>query len=159
MDIAVVGTQARVGSNNKQNITVCLFHIGQSILRKAHGFRLVESYILNEKLCVRCKMLLAWAFVPTPSVVAIFDAISELLRRNCTKFTTTLRTSGLVDATNLRRGIRTLYWTWINGFAQQTSMCKHGTVLFKRLLGYVHPTMYNLIEVILSSSPVQKMQL
>ena len=77
--------------------------------RKIQALRLVESYIQDEELRMRCKMLLALAFVPTPSVAAAFEAIAEDLPKELNELYDYFEDQ--CDATDVRRSIRTLYGT------------------------------------------------
>ena len=58
-------------------IVRCLFHLGQCVHRKVQELGLSELYLQEEEVHVRCKMLVALAFVPIQDVVAAFESLVE----------------------------------------------------------------------------------
>ena len=58
-------------------IVGCLFHLGQCVYRKVQELGLSELYLQEEEVRVRCKMLVALAFVPVRDVVAACESLVE----------------------------------------------------------------------------------
>ena len=58
-------------------IVGCLFHLGQCVYQKLQELGLSELYLQEEEVRVRCKMLVALAFVPVQDVVAELESLGE----------------------------------------------------------------------------------
>ena len=58
-------------------IVGCLFHLGECIYRKVQGLGLAGIYLHNEDIHLKCKMLVALAFIPAEYVIEAFETLSD----------------------------------------------------------------------------------
>ena len=62
---------------NDDVIMGCLFHLGQCVYRKVQGLGLSGIYLHNEDIRLKCKMLVALAFIHAEYVIKAFETLSD----------------------------------------------------------------------------------
>ncbi len=138
------------------NIVGCLFHLGQCIWRKIQQMNLVEAYRTDEIVRLKCKMLMALAFVPSGGIVDAFETIQNDIPDNV---------AGLYDyfedtwiGRPARRGQRrnplfavelwSVHDRVVEGLPRTNNAVEGWHRAFQGTVGFVHPTVYKLIDAI-----------
>ena len=136
-------------------ITGCLFHLGQCIWRKIQALSLADTYVDDRDIRMKCKMLLALAFVPVQSITRAFEEISVDLPEELQGLYDYFEDTWIGRPTrNQRRQPTFTQAVWcVHERVQQHLPRTNNSVeawhrAFQRTVGYVHPTVYKLIEAL-----------
>ena len=136
-------------------ISGCLFHLGQCIWRKIQALGLADVYVDNADVRIKCKMLLALAFVPLNSITRAFEVISSDIPEELMDLYDYFEDTWIGRPTrHTRRQPMFPQRVWcVQDRVEQNLPRTNNSVeawhrAFQRTVGYVHPTVYKLIEAL-----------
>ena len=141
---------------NDVTLVGCLFHFGQCIWRKVQAHGLTESYASNEAVRMACKQLMALAFVPVESVVTAFETVQENAPDDVIPVFNYFEDTwiGRPIIRNRRRPptfppeMWSIHQRTIDELPRTNNSVEAWHRAFQGTVGYVHPTVYKLIEAI-----------